>query len=93
MSVPDEVWAPVARSTRDALALLGRPIEPTCLPDEAEPCGASFALHAVAHFATIKAICDHQLEHLGTQFLGPQWEIYWGVIAELEQCGQAAGQL
>lgn len=82
--IPDEAWAAVARSTREVLALLGRPIEPKCLPDEAEPCGATFAMHAMAHLASIKAICDHQLAHLGPAFNEAQGEIYWHVRAELE---------
>ena len=88
MSAPDESWAPVARDTRAALRLLGRPIKPACLPDEPHPCGASFALHAAAHFAAIKAICDHQLAHLGPDFNTAQAEVYWGTRAELETCDQ-----
>lgn len=64
MSATDESWAPVARDTREALRWLGYPIEPKCLPDETDPCGRTFSEHAMAHFATIKAICDHQLDHL-----------------------------
>ena len=80
----DETWAQVARDTREVLALLGRPVEPGCLPDESDPCGASFALHAVAHFASIKAVCDHQLGHLGPAFTEARGEIYWHVRDELE---------
>lgn len=82
MTVTDESWAEVARSTREALALLGRPIEPRCLPDEADPCGATFALHAMAHLATIKAICDHQLYHLHAP-AGQVDDIYRHTMAEL----------
>lgn len=62
--VADETWAPVAEAARGALALLGWPIEPACLPGEPDACGASFALHAMAHFATLKAIADHQLTYI-----------------------------
>jgi hypothetical protein len=34
------------------------------MPDEAMPCGGSFAEHAGAHLAAIKAVADHQLAHL-----------------------------
>lgn len=78
----DEKWAEVARGSREALALLGRPIEPRCLPDEADPCGATFAMHAVAHFATIKAICDHQLDHLGAPD-SQIYEVYMNTLAEI----------
>lgn len=88
MSVPDESWAEVARDTRAALRLLGRPIKPACLPDEPHPCGASFALHAAAHFATIKAIADHQLDHLGPDFTDANNVIYHATRRELEECGQ-----
>lgn len=83
MTAADESWAEVARATREALALLGRPIEPRCLPDEADPCGGTFTLHAVAHLATIKAICDHQLGHLGPAYRAPYDEIYLHTRAEL----------
>ena len=69
----DQSWAEVARATRDALALLGRPITPRCLPGEPDACGASFAQHACAHLATISAIADHQLWHLGPD-LGPMYD-------------------
>jgi len=83
--VADRAWASVARNTREALSWLGHPIEPRCLPDEAEPCGGSFALHALAHFATIKAICDHQLGHLGA---APEQvdDIYQHALADLLEC-------
>jgi hypothetical protein len=57
-------WEQVARNSRQALALLGYPIASNCLPGEAEPCGGTFAEHAMAHLATLKAVCDHQLDHL-----------------------------
>jgi hypothetical protein len=86
MTVKDEDWAEYARATREALRLLGRPIEPRCLPDEAEPCGASFALHAAAHLATIKAIADHQFTHLGPDFGRVHGDVYWNTRHELEGC-------
>lgn len=73
----DESWAPVARDTREALKLLGYPIVPRCLLDEPEACGASFTQHAAAHLATIKAIADHQLDHLGPDFAHIHGDIYW----------------
>jgi len=79
----DQSWAEVARATRDALALLGRPITPRCLPDEADPCGGTFADHAAAHLATIKAVADHQLLHLGPEYGPAHSEIYWEQCAEL----------
>ena len=85
----DESWAPVARDTREALRLLGRPIEPKCLPDETDPCGGTFAIHAMAHLASIKAICDHQLGHLGPQFNDAHGEIYWHVRNELDELDRA----
>lgn len=65
MNAHDADWADVARSTREALALLGHPIDSRCLPDEPDPCGGTFALHAVAHFGVITAVIEHQLAHLG----------------------------
>lgn len=87
MNVRDEEWEPVARSTREALRLLGYPIEPRCLPGEAAPCGATFAQHAMAHLAVIKAICDHQLMHLGARFQDGAQDIYIDHLADLDrQC-------
>lgn len=79
----DESWAPVARDTREALKHMGYPIEPRCLPDEAEPCGGTFALHVAAHLATLKAIADHQLNHLGPDFDATHAEIYMHVRDEM----------
>lgn len=81
-AVDDESWAPVARSTREAMALLGYRITTRCLPDEPEHCGGSYAEHAAAHLASIKALVDHQLQHLGA----PErvvTEIYEKITAEL----------
>jgi hypothetical protein len=63
-NVPDEAWAEVARTTRDALALLGRPVGPRCLPGEPDHCGGSFADHAAAQLAALEAVIEHQLWHL-----------------------------
>jgi len=79
----DQAWAQAARDSRAALALLGRPIDPRCLPDETEPCGATFAMHAAAHLASIKAVCDHQLGHLGLAFAELFSEVYWQVRDDL----------
>jgi hypothetical protein len=78
---PNDTWPDVARNTREALRWLGHGITPRCLPDEPEPCGGSFELHAMAHLATIKAICDHQLAHLGA--CAEVDEIYRHTLAEL----------
>lgn len=85
MAASDESWAKVARSSRDALALVGHPIGPRCMPDEAEPCGATFAMHAMANFAVLKAIADHQLTHLGARYIEAHAEIYMDQRAELER--------
>jgi|SRR5580700_759493 hypothetical protein len=82
--VPDEAWAEYARASRDALASLGYGITPRCLPDEIAPCGASYAQHTTAHLATIKAVCDHQLVHLGQPFIAMHGEIYLDKRLELE---------
>lgn len=64
----DESWADLARSTRDALALLGYPIGDRCLPDEPDPCGATFAQHTAAHLGKIGAAAAHHAAHLGARF-------------------------
>lgn len=64
MTAADRDWANVARASRDALALLGWPIARRCLPGEDDPCGGSFAEHAVAHLVTLQAVAGHQLTHL-----------------------------
>jgi hypothetical protein len=74
--IADETWKHEAEATREALNLLGCGPMPPCLPGEPEYCGASFAMHAMAHFATLKAIADHQLEHLGPMFVAHAREIY-----------------
>jgi len=61
----DTQWADLARASRQALGLLGYPIDDRCLPDEPSPCGGTFQLHAIAHLATLAAVTDHHLEHLG----------------------------
>lgn len=86
MANRNETWADVARNTREAMALPGRPVTPRCLPGEAEPCGASFEQHALAHLATIRAICDHQLEHLGAPDGWQAEHIYRHELEELRRC-------
>lgn len=61
----DDSWADLARASRQALALLGYPIGPSCLPGETSPCGGTFADHAAAHLGVLHAIADHQAAHLG----------------------------
>jgi hypothetical protein len=89
--IPDEAWAEVARASRDALQLLGRGITPRCLPDEPSPCGGSFAMHACAHLAALKAVADHELEHLGTAMTVISGEIYRHELEDLQEgCGSHA---
>jgi hypothetical protein len=66
----DAEWEPLARSSREALALLGYAITIRCLPGEPGPCGATFAQHAAAHLATMQAVIEHHLSHLGDD---PEW--------------------
>lgn len=88
MSADDADWADAARSSREALALLGWPIDDKCLPDETAPCGAGFALHAAAHFGTITAVIEHQMAHLGPDLYPAFDEIRGHTTAELEAvCG------
>lgn len=67
-AVDDNTWAPLAHSTREALALIGYDIVARCLPDEPEACGGSFAQHTAAHLATMRAVIEHHVTHLG-----PAW--------------------
>ena len=79
----DQTWREVAEATRQAAGLLGWPISSPCLPHEAEPCGAGYAMHAAAHLAVIKAAADHQLEHLGMPAVVT--DVYDHTRAELAQ--------
>jgi hypothetical protein len=67
-TVDDDSWAPIARSTREALSLIGYDITPRCMPDEPQACGGTFAQHTAAHLATMRAIIEHHVSHLG-----PAW--------------------
>lgn len=88
--IADEAWAEVARASRDALELLGRGL-PRCLPGEPEACGGTFAQHACAHLATLKAVADHQLGHLGPDCADMHGDVYRHERGELEAgCGQHA---
>ena len=80
----DETWRVQAEATREVLALLGHPIERRCLPHEDHPCGGGYAEHAVAQFATIKAIADHQIDHAGMPEMAA--EIYDYEFAKLVRC-------
>lgn len=84
MAATDESWAQVARDIRDALSALGRDIGSRCLPDEDQACGGTFAQHAAAYFATIAAIVDHQMDHLGPAFNDMFTEIRGHELAELQ---------
>jgi hypothetical protein len=82
--IADAAWAEQARVTREALALLGHPIGVRCLPDEPDFCGGSFALYAMSHYATLQAIVEHQMGHLGPAFSEGFEEIRFHKAAELE---------
>jgi hypothetical protein len=69
----DASWRPVAERTRLALQYLNFSIEGACLPGEADACGGTFAQHAMAHLATLRAVVDDQISHLGTA-AGPHVE-------------------
>jgi hypothetical protein len=83
----DKSWADLARSTREALRLLGYDIAPQCLPGEPGECGGSFAQHAGAHLATIMAVSRHHLAHLGPSFQVMIDEIYDHASREID-CGE-----
>ena len=70
---------------RDALSRLGYGTVPPCLPGEDEECGATYAQHTVAYLATINAVCDHQLAHLGPAYSEAECRIYLHECAELER--------
>jgi hypothetical protein len=81
----DEAWATLARTSRAAMAHFGKETPP-CLPDEAEACGATFAQHAAAHLAVLKAVADHHLEHLGPEFVACIYpDVYQATQAELAE--------
>jgi hypothetical protein len=89
IEIADETWAGVARASRDALALLGYVVGPRCLPDEDEPCGGTFAMHACASLAALKAVADHQFMHLGPQMTTMHVSVYLDARKELEAgCGR-----
>lgn len=81
----DEAWEPLARASRDALALLGYDYAPRCLPGEPDnaACRGGFADHVLAHMATIKAVADHHLSHLQAPGHLVE-EIYAGIAAEID---------
>jgi hypothetical protein len=83
----DDKWADLARASRAALALLGHQIGPLCLPDEPDACGIGYELHALAHLATLAAITDHHLQHLGGVDTPMVQDIYLHAAAETrERC-------
>lgn len=73
-------WAEAARGARRALAEVGYPAPPACMPDEAEPCGGTAQHHALAYFVTLRAVADHQLDHLGA---------HPGVVADIQLTAEA----
>lgn len=82
----EQAWAEVARGARRALVEVGYHDVPECLPDEAHACGGTAGQHALAYFATLKAIADHQLDHLGAH-PGVVADIYLTAKTELETDG------
>lgn len=74
--VLDAEWADLARGSREALRQLGYDITADCLPDEAAPCGGSFALHTAAHLATLRAVAEHHAGHLGGAFQPVLAQVY-----------------
>jgi hypothetical protein len=61
----EHAWAEVARGARRALAEVGYPAPPECMPDEAQPCGGTAQFHALAYFSILQVVAEHQLNHLG----------------------------
>ena len=78
----DQDWAEAARAARQALITIGYPVKDDCLPDEADACSGNFAQHAASYYVTLKAIADHQLEHIGPCFGQPEL-IYNDAMAKL----------
>lgn len=87
-------WKPVAEATREALALLGYHV-PACLPGEPEACGADFAHHTVGNLATLKAVVEDRIGHLGDGSAALVEEIYTNTLATLraEPCDQGHHQV
>ncbi|HZR54601.1 MAG TPA: hypothetical protein VFB06_34510 [Streptosporangiaceae bacterium] len=82
----DQQWAEYARASREALSRLGYDVK-RCLPDEPGACGGGWAEHVAGYLAGIKAVVDHQLDHLGAPVTMIE-DIYQHISAELhEQCG------
>jgi hypothetical protein len=87
----DLIWRDLARASRDALAELGYHLGPQCLPDEPEACGGTFAEHSIAHLASIKAVADHHLLHLGPP-VNMISSIYMNIAGEVD-CGKTCPHL
>jgi hypothetical protein len=79
----DRAWKSLAENSREALALLGYPITPRCLPGETEPCGGSYADHAAAHLITLLAVAEHHLTHVDQEWLA---RIRAGITENCRQC-------
>jgi hypothetical protein len=82
----DPTWAPLATSTRQALRLLGWD-GPDCLPGEPEACGGSYAEHAAAHLAALRAVVEHRITHLGAWSDPLVSEVYGETMATLRAEG------
>jgi ABC-type iron transport system FetAB ATPase subunit len=67
MGAPNTTWEDVARNARQALELLGFPLD-HCMPGEdfgPDGCGRSVDEHAVAYLVSLQELAGHQLQHLG----------------------------
>lgn len=86
------MWKEAAEATRDALALLGYPISPRCLPGEPDSCGGSYRQHLISHLAAAKACADHQLSHAAAR---PSLvaRIYADTAETLENCSDPKSAL
>jgi hypothetical protein len=78
----DAAWAGVALGSRQALEHLGWNILPRCLPGEPEACGGSFCQHAAAHLATLQAVVERHMSHLGPEYKAMTAEVYVHAVEE-----------
>lgn len=86
-------WRELAESTREALRLLGYGT-PDCLPGEPGECGGSYAEHATAHLAALRAVVNQRITHLEQEARAMVREISASVAAKLaegDDCDQGHG--
>ncbi|HUN38327.1 MAG TPA: hypothetical protein VMU95_40570 [Trebonia sp.] len=95
MSAVEESWRDVAVSTREALRLMGYQRTGRCFPGEPfhDLCGRGWPEHAMAMLATVKAVAEHQLQHLAPPASRLDL-VYKGVARELVEgcCCEPGGQ-